>query len=154
MATADYVGPGIRPRGAPPQSSPRRVPGMSLGRRLTRRIRGGAQAGTDAEPRDYVEWHDKYDQPGSSMHLRLLVVQDLIGAALDERAPGPIRVLSMCAGQGRDLVTVARRHRRGADITGRLIEIDPRSVRDARRAIAEAGLQGWEVVEADAGRSD
>jgi hypothetical protein len=104
--------------------------------------------------RDYVAWHDDYDLPGSRLHLRLLVVQDLIAAVLDESAPGPIRVVSMCAGQGRDLVTVARRHRRGHDLLGRLVEIDPHNAEAARAAIAGAGLAGLEVVEADAGRSD
>jgi hypothetical protein len=104
--------------------------------------------------RDYLAWHDDYDRPGSRLHLRLLVVQDLIAAALDECRPGTIRVVSMCAGQGRDLVTVARRHRRGDDLVGRLVEIDPRNVDAARAAISEAGIGGLEVVEGDAGRSD
>ncbi|MDQ1425354.1 MAG: hypothetical protein QOD72_2852 [Acidimicrobiaceae bacterium] len=104
--------------------------------------------------RDYVAWHDDYDIPGSGLHLRLLVVQDLLAAALDECGPGPIRVISMCAGQGRDLLTVARRHRRGDDLTGRLVEIDRRNVDAARAAISEAGIGGLEIVEADAGRSD
>jgi hypothetical protein len=104
--------------------------------------------------RDYVAWHDDYDHPGSPLHLRLLVVEDLIAAVLDEREPGPIRVISMCAGQGRDLVTVARRHRRGDDLVGRLVEIDPHNVDTARSAISEAGIGGLEVVEGDAGRSD
>ncbi len=73
--------------------------------------------------RDYLAWHDDYDRPGARLHLRLLVVQDLIAAALDERQPGAIRVISMCAGQGRDLLTVARRHRRGEDVVGRPVEM-------------------------------
>lgn len=104
--------------------------------------------------RDYLAWHDDYDRPGSPLHLRLLVVQDLIATALDERPPGPIRVISMCAGQGRDLLTVARRHRRGDDLGGRLVENDRRNVDAARAEIADAGMTGLEVVEADAGRSD
>lgn len=60
----------------------------------------------------------------------------------------------MCAGQGRDVLTVARRHRRGGDLVGRLVELDHANVDAARAAIAEAGLRGLEVVEADAGWSD
>jgi hypothetical protein len=108
----------------------------------------------DVERRDYLEWHDDYDRPGSSLHLRLLAVQDLIADALDQCGPGTIRVLSMCAGQGRDLVTVARRHRRGGDLVGRLVELDPRNVTAARRAISKAGIEGLEVIEGDAGHSD
>src|SRR5262245_47237861 len=117
--------------------------------------------------RDYQAWHDAYDQPGSRLHLRLLVVQDLIAAALDEAPPGPVRVISMCAGppepvrgigrgggKGRDVLTVARRHRRGGDLVGRLVELDPTNVAAARAAAAAAGTSGIEVVEADAGRSD
>ena len=103
--------------------------------------------------RDYVAWHDEYDRAGSPLHLRLLVVQDLIAAALDELPPGRIRVISMCAGQGRDLIGVARRHRRGGDLTGLLVEADPHNAAAARTAIAQAGLGGLSVEQGDAGRS-
>lgn len=103
--------------------------------------------------RDYAAWHDEYDRPGSPLHLRLLVVQDLIACALDELPPGPVRVISMCAGQGRDLIGVARRHRRGRDLAGILVEADPRNAAAARRAIGQAGLGGLAVVEGDAGQS-
>jgi hypothetical protein len=104
--------------------------------------------------RDYQAWHDDYDRPGSTLHLRLLVVQDLIAGVLDDAPPGPVRVVSMCAGQGRDVLTVARRHRRGGDLVGRLVELDPANVAAARATIAGAGLDGIEVVEGDAGSSD
>jgi hypothetical protein len=103
--------------------------------------------------RDYAAWHDEYDRAGSPLHLRLLVVQDLIAAALDELPPGPIRVISMCAGQGRDLIGVARRHRRGADLAGVLVEADPRNADAARTGIEQAGLGGLTVIEGDAGQS-
>jgi len=104
--------------------------------------------------RDYLAWHDDYDRPGSNLHLRLLVVQDLIAATLDEARPGPVRFVSMCAGQGRDVLTVARRHRRGDDLVGRLVELDPDNVAAARATITGARLAGIEVVEGDAGHSD
>jgi len=103
--------------------------------------------------RDYVAWHDEYDQLGSPLYLRLLVVQDLIGSALDDLPPGQVRVISMCAGQSRDLIGVARRHRRGGDLTGLLVEADPRNVTAAGTAIAQAGLDGLTVEQGDAGRS-
>ncbi len=103
--------------------------------------------------RDYAAWHDDYDKPGSALHLRLLVVQDLIASALDGLPPGPVRVISMCAGQGRDLIGAARRHRRGGDLTGVLVEADPRNVAVARKGIEQAGLDGLTVIEGDAGHS-
>jgi hypothetical protein len=104
--------------------------------------------------RDYVAWHDDYERPGSRLHLRLVVVRDLLAKALDELPEGPLRVISVCAGQGHDVVTVARRHRRGSDVVGRLVERDPHNAAIARAAIAGAGLGGLEVVEGDAGFSD
>ena len=106
------------------------------------------------ELRDYLAWHDDYDRLGSSLHLRLLMVQEFVATAFDEAPPGPIRVISLCAGQGHDVVTVARRHRRGGDVVGRLVEIDARNVDLARAAITQAGLSGLEVLEADAADSD
>jgi hypothetical protein len=104
--------------------------------------------------RDYVAWHDDYERLGSRLHLRLLVVRDLLAAALDELPEGPLRVISMCAGQGHDVITVARRHHRGSALVGRLVENDPHNAAVARAAIAAAGLRGLEVVEDDAGLSD
>jgi Putative methyltransferase len=103
--------------------------------------------------RDYASWHDDYDRPGSALHLRLLVVQDLIASALDELPPGPVRVISMCAGQGRDVIGAARRHRRGRDLTGVLVESDARNVAVARKSIEQAGLDDLTVIEGDAGHS-
>ena len=104
--------------------------------------------------RDYFEWHQDYGRPGSPLHLRLLVVQDLIAQAFDTLPEGPLRVISMCAGQGRDVLTVAARHRRGSDLAGRLVELDPRNVELARMAAAAAGLDRVDVVQSDAGRSN
>lgn len=103
--------------------------------------------------RDYVAWHDDYDNPSSGLYVRLLIVQDLICSVLDEAPPGPVRVISMCAGQGRDLIGVARRHRRGRDLIGLLVEADPHNAKVARDAIAEAGLGGLAVEQGDAGQS-
>ena len=104
--------------------------------------------------RDYVAWHDSYDTPGSRLHLRLLVVQDLIAHALDQLPPGGVRVISMCAGQGRDVITVASRHRRGNDLSGRLVELDETNVAAAGALIDGHALAGLEVVQGDAGLSD
>jgi hypothetical protein len=104
--------------------------------------------------RDYVSWHEEYEQPGSALHLRLLAVRELVATALDQLPPGPIRAVSMCAGQGRDLLPVAHRHRRGVDLAGRLVELDPGNVAIARQDIERFGLEGLEAVEGDAGWSD
>ena len=54
--------------------------------------------------RDWHDWHAAYDNPGSGLARRLSWVQDRIRAALDAAPAGPVRAISLCAGQGRDLI--------------------------------------------------
>ena len=99
--------------------------------------------------RDWIAWHAAYDDD-TPLHHRLLAVQGRIREALDERPPGPIRVVSMCAGEGRDLLDVLARHQRAADVRGRLVELDPElAARAAFRAPA-----GIDVARTDAGATD
>ena len=107
-----------------------------------RRPPHGMTEDASTELRDYLAWHDAYDTPGSSLHLRLLMVQGSSRRRSTRHRPGPIRVLSLCAGQGRDIVTVARRHRRGGDVVGRLVELDPRNVEMAPGADRGRGAHG------------
>ncbi|MFL6122799.1 class I SAM-dependent methyltransferase [Actinophytocola sp.] len=95
---------------------------------------------------DWRTWHDEYDQPGSWMARRLEVVQHWIRAVLDSSPPGPLRVVSLCAGQGRDLLEVLADHPRRGDVRARLVELDPRNTAVAE----EAGVPGVEVRTADA----
>src|SRR5450631_4867626 len=101
--------------------------------------------------RDWRAWHDDYDVPGSSLARRLAAVQGRIREALDQAPPGPLRAVSMCAGQGRDLIGVLASHPRGREVTARLVELDPHNAAAARAAAAAAsGLSAVEVVTADA----
>ena len=103
---------------------------------------------------DWHAWHDGYDEPGTRLARRLAAVQDQIRVALDAAPPGPLHAVSLCAGQGRDLIGVLARHPRGADVTARLVELDPRNAAAARDAAAAAGLPGVEAVTADAALTD
>jgi hypothetical protein len=68
-----------------------------------------------------------------------------------ERAPeGPIRLLSLCAGRGLDVLPLLPVHARGPDIRGRLIELDAWNV-EVARSLAPDGI---EVIQADAGGTD
>ncbi|MBV8527692.1 MAG: SAM-dependent methyltransferase, partial [Candidatus Dormibacteraeota bacterium] len=75
-------------------------------------------------PGEWVTWHAGYDDPGSPQARRLATVQRLVAAALDAAPPGEIRVITMCAGNGRDLIGVLRTHPRARDVRARLVEID------------------------------
>lgn len=101
--------------------------------------------------RDWHAWHDAYGDPGSILARRLPVVRARIAGALDAAPPGPLRVVSMCAGQGRDLMPVLAAHPRGQEVAARLVELDPELAAVARESAAAAGLPGVEVVVGDAG---
>jgi hypothetical protein len=100
--------------------------------------------------RDWYSWHADYDRPGSGLARRLGWVQDRIRAALDDAPPGPVRAISICAGQGRDLIGALAGHPRRGDVTARLVELDPRNTETARGLAAAANLPGVEIVTGDA----
>jgi hypothetical protein len=92
---------------------------------------------------DWKRWHDRYDDD-SPLARRLVVVQERIRVLLDRAPPGPIRVVSLCAGQGRDLLPVVAAHPRREDVRARLVELDRRNVAAIPR------LANVEVVCSDA----
>jgi len=100
--------------------------------------------------KDWHQWHEAYAQPGSRLAQRLGVVRQQVRAALDTCPPGPLRVISVCAGQGDDLLSVLRDHPRRDDVAARLIELDERNAAVARAAAAAAGLGAIQVIVADA----
>jgi hypothetical protein len=102
----------------------------------------------------WVRWHDAYDDPTSNLSRRLIVVQQHVRAALDAAPEGPVTILSLCAGQGRDVLEVLRAHPRRADASARLVELDPRNARVARETAAGVDALSVEIVEADAGLID
>jgi hypothetical protein len=103
---------------------------------------------------DWRAWHQDYEDSGSALARRLLSVQEQVRAALDRAAPGPLRTISICAGQGHDLIGVLAEHPRRPDVTARLVELDEDNALRARRAIDAARLDGVEVVIADASITD
>lgn len=103
---------------------------------------------------DWRAWHEDYGDPASALGRRLVVVQAQIRAALERAASGRVRVTSVCAGQGHDLIGVLADHPRRAEVTARLVELDEQNVRSARHAASAAGLDGVEVVAADASATD
>jgi hypothetical protein len=97
--------------------------------------------------RDWISWHDHYDTPGSSLSRRLAVVRERVRLALDASAE---RVVSLCAGQGRDLLPVLAAHPRRDRVRARLVELDEHNARIAERD-APGGV---EVVCGDAALTD
>lgn len=100
--------------------------------------------------KDWVTWHSGYDDPASPLRERLDRVTWHLARALDQTAPGPIRLLSLCAGQGRDVLQVLPDHPRRLDVAALLVEANQENASLARCEAADAGLSEVQVREADA----
>jgi hypothetical protein len=103
-----------------------------------------------APQRDWKSWHRDYADADSDLAHRLIHVQRRLSDALDAAPPGPIRLISLCAGEGRDVLGVLPTHPRRADVTARLVELDPDVAAAGRVAAAELGLTEVDVVTGDA----
>lgn len=102
---------------------------------------------------DWQRWHDPYRDPSSDLSRRLGIVQGRIRAWADAQPAGPLRILSVCAGQGHDVVGALGQHERRRDATGLLVELIPENVAAANAALSDAGLFGLEAVVGDAGNT-
>ncbi|HEX3922635.1 MAG TPA: hypothetical protein VHY31_10150 [Streptosporangiaceae bacterium] len=89
---------------------------------------------------DWLAWHAGYDDPSSGLSARLRRVQAWLARALDRAPPGPLRLVSLCAGQGHDVIGVLPGHPRRDDVRAVLIEADPHIAGQARHA-AEQDIQ-------------
>ena len=97
----------------------------------------------------WVEWHEGYERPGSSLTRRLGVVQSYLRTAVDSAGPAAT-ILSLCSGDGRDVIGVLGEQSgwRGRAV---LVELDEHLADRARSAAAAAALTKLEVRNADAG---
>lgn len=98
----------------------------------------------------WVDWHNDYDDPHSDLAQRLSVVQMRVRQAIGSTGSGPIRLISVCAGQARDVIGALAGHPRAADVSALLVELGDHNVQVARDGVADAGLTGVAVVRADA----
>jgi hypothetical protein len=65
-----------------------------------------------------------------------------------------VRLVSICAGQGRDVFGVLPDHPRRGDVTAVLVELDHQNVEAARAKAVGTGLTQVEIIEGDGGGSD
>jgi hypothetical protein len=99
--------------------------------------------------RDWHEWYRDYDDPASSLSARLAVVSSRLASLVAAAAPGPVRLVSLCAGDGRDTLPVLAES--GVEVTALLVELDPDLADAGRRSAERLGLTDVEVRTADAG---
>jgi hypothetical protein len=103
---------------------------------------------------DWVEWHQAYADPASGLSARLRSVQRHLSLAIGQARPGPVRLVSLCAGQGHDVIGVLPGHPLRHHVTAVLVEPDPRNAALARYRAAAAGLDQVRVRQADASRPE
>lgn len=102
--------------------------------------------------KDWAKWHEEYENPASPLSRRLEVVTRRLRSALERAGLAPI-VLSLCSGDGRDVIAAL------TDFPGRveravLVENDPGLAERARQAAGGRGLTQVEVRCRDAGAVD
>ncbi len=103
--------------------------------------------------RNYVEWHRGYNDPTSALSRRLEVVRRRLGQALDAIPGEECRVLSLCAGDGRDILEVVATFAAGDAPTPSivLVELDPKLASAAVERARGHGLETVVVIQDDAG---
>jgi hypothetical protein len=104
---------------------------------------------------DWVQWHRDYDRPNSTLARRLRVVRHCLRRALTEITFGERRLLiSICAGDGRDVLPVLAAHRAVHRVRALLVELDPHLADRARTTASRLGLHTVTVRTTDAGITD
>lgn len=98
--------------------------------------------------RDWHDWYRRYDDPESSMSKRLATVRGALHDLLNG-ADVPVRLLSLCAGDGRDTLPVVAAS--SAQVRGVLVELDDTLAARATTDAHALDLTGLEVRTADAG---
>lgn len=102
---------------------------------------------------DWSQWHEAYNRSGSGLNSRLVAVRHAIDRHLDASAPQPVRVVSACAGDGRDLVEVLAGRADAYRVSAVLVERDPRLATRAREQSRSLPAQ-IDIREGDAAQSD
>jgi hypothetical protein len=102
--------------------------------------------------KNWYDWHRPYEDATSDLSHRLEVVQRDIEDWLDSRPEGDLTIVSLCAGQGRDVLGILRSRPRDAGrLRAWLVETDERNVRDARATLKELPPARVEIWQRDAG---
>jgi hypothetical protein len=97
---------------------------------------------------DWQRWHGRYDDPDSDLSRRLAVVRQ----QLAELVAGPRvrRILSLCSGDGRDILPVLAEQRAAERPEVVLVELDTTLAATADQRAADLGVAATVIV-GDAG---
>jgi hypothetical protein len=113
----------------------------------------GRVEGATLTEQGWYSWHAPYDDIVSEQSDRLEAVQDLLVDFFDGAPAGPLRALSVCSGQSRDLLPILISHPRGAGTRATMLELDPLNASFLHGALGSTALTEVDVVVADAGHT-
>jgi hypothetical protein len=99
---------------------------------------------------NWSTWHNEYENEDSELNARKRAVQAHVSALAAECPPGPVTIVSICGGQGREVIGALAKHARRADVRGRIVELDEENAAFARASAKQAGLSNLEVLTGDA----
>ena len=111
----------------------------------------GRVEGATLTEQGWYSWHAPYDDLESEQSDRLEVVQDLLAGFFDAAPAGPLRAVSVCSGQSRDLLPILIHHPRGAETRATMLELDPLNASFLYGALGSTSLTDVDVVVGDAG---
>ena len=100
--------------------------------------------------RDWIDWHRSYSDPESHLSRRLDVVKRRLDEALGALRMARPRILSLCAGDGRDVIPVLAARPETEKGAALLVEKDAGLAQRASQAAVAAGLETIHVRCGDA----
>lgn len=98
--------------------------------------------------KNWREWHDHYDAPYSPLAVRLAHVQSDLRwalAAAPSGEDGVVNLISLCAGEGRDVLPLLAEQGGSRRVQAILVEFDPIVAQGARKAVANQGQRIFSI---------
>ena len=99
--------------------------------------------------KDWVEWHKPYEVEDSFLSRRLAIVKEKLREAI-QAGHSPLSIISICAGQGHDVIDVLAEQSYRTDIKAHLVELNEKNVIEARQRADNAKLASIDIVQGDA----
>jgi putative methyltransferase len=103
------------------------------------------------ETKDWYRWHESYADPSSPLSRRASIVREHLVGWLDEHPDAALRLVSICAGQGRDVLDVLTTRADAGRVQCHLLDTDERNVAVAQAAVNASGLTTVTIHRSDAG---
>jgi hypothetical protein len=89
---------------------------------------------------DWAKWHDNY-KVSPALKERLSIVRKHLSKCCISLPKGSIKIISICSGDGRDLLGLMEYHPRKQDVSALLVENNEELVDTGRKSIHEAGFE-------------